>query len=61
MQILCRKPLIGNDTLHIPVLRQILTPQFPFQYILSQFPVLQNLNFPPKYGLCGTLEISSYS
>ena len=53
--------MIGSDTLYIPVLRQIHTPQFPFRYTLSQFPVLQNLNFPPKYGLCGTIEISSYS
>jgi hypothetical protein len=53
--------LIDNDTLHIPILRQIHTPQFPFQYILSQITVLQNPNFPPKYGNCGTIEISSYS
>jgi len=53
--------MTGNDTLHIPILRQTSTPQFPFRYTLSPIPVLQNPNFPPKYGLCGTIEISSYS
>ena len=59
--IFCRKSLIGFIAKYITVLRQISTLQFPFKYTQSLFPVLQNPTFPPKYGLCGTLGISSYS
>ena len=61
IKFICRKTMICRDTLHIPLLRQTCIPKFPFRYTLSPIPVLQNTNFPPKYGLCGTIEISSYS
>ena len=57
----CRKRGICNTLNLLKNLRQNRILKFPFRYTLSPIPILQNPNFPPKYGDCGTLGISSYS